>query len=114
MVSEALIDALHSLFQIEITEAVYKYLHDDDYEYIDQSLSNWGHKLLGYPCFTQWDPRGDDYNERYNTLLFQMDSEVPDLLWGDCGVANFFINLDKLKNLDFTDVLYNWDCYQYF
>ncbi|ETJ18863.1 hypothetical protein Q604_UNBC18576G0001, partial [human gut metagenome] len=31
--------------------------------------------------------------------------------WGDGGVCNFFINKDKLKNLDFSDVLYNWDCY---
>ena len=33
------------------------------------------------------------------------------IMWGDCGVCNFFINKDKLKNLDFSDVLYNWDCY---
>ena len=33
------------------------------------------------------------------------------IMWGDSGVCNFFINKDKLKNLDFSDVLYNWDCY---
>jgi len=31
-------------------------------------------------------------------------------MWGDCGVGNFFINIEDLKNLDFSDVLYNWDC----
>jgi len=30
---------------------------------------------------------------------------------GDAGVLNFFINREKLKNKDFTEILYNWDCY---
>lgn len=33
-----------------------------------------------------------------------------DIMWGDCGVANFFIHPDDLKNKDFSKVLYNWDC----
>ena len=33
-----------------------------------------------------------------------------DITWGDAGIANFFIRQSALKNLDFTDVLYNWDC----
>ncbi|WP_155392911.1 DUF1963 domain-containing protein, partial [Clostridium sporogenes] len=33
-----------------------------------------------------------------------------DLMFGDAGVANFFINEEDLKKLDFTKVLYNWDC----
>ena len=32
-------------------------------------------------------------------------------MWGDCGVGNFFINAEDLKRLDFSNVLYNWDCY---
>ena len=39
------------------------------------------------------------------------DYENGYIMWGDCGGCNFFINKDKLKNLDFSDVLYNWDCY---
>ena len=34
-----------------------------------------------------------------------------DIMWGDMGVANFFIEPNALKNLDFTNVLFNWDCY---
>ena len=75
-----------------------------------------GHKIFGYPFFTQTDPR--DYNEDfqyYDTLLFQMDSETINgkdyTLWGDCGVGNFFINHKDLENKDFSKVLYNWDCY---
>ncbi|HFJ9287008.1 TPA: YwqG family protein [Bacillus toyonensis] len=32
-------------------------------------------------------------------------------LWVDSGVANFFIKKDDLLNLDFSNVIYNWDCY---
>lgn len=80
-----------------------------------EELINTGHFILGYPYFTQIDPR--EYSkafERYDTLLFQMDSDGNDnsdyVLWGDCGVANFFINSEDLKKCDFSKVLYNWDC----
>lgn len=71
--------------------------------------SIWGHKLLGYPSFTQSDPRYDTY-AKYDTLLLQIDSDGDDIMWGDCGVANFFINKEDLKNKDFSKILYNWDC----
>ena len=32
------------------------------------------------------------------------------VMWGNVGVGNFFINREKLKALDFSDVLYNWGC----
>lgn len=73
----------------------------------------------GYQFFMQDDPRG--YNENYakcTVLLFQSDSESggdddsveDEILWGDCGVANFFITPEDLKKRDFSHVLYNWDC----
>ena len=67
-----------------------------------------GSKVLGYPFFTQYDPRrkGDEHD----TLLFQLDSDSVHVMWGDVGVCNFFINEEALKNMDFSDVLYNWDC----
>ena len=72
------------------------------------------HQIGGYPYFTQDDPREYE-NSPYDFLLFQLESEynaeVQKVLWGDNGVANFFINSEKLRNLDFSDVLYNWDCY---
>lgn len=78
-----------------------------------------GTRMGGYPFFTQEDPRG--YNENYakcSVLLFQSDSESggdensveDEILWGDCGVANFFISLEDLEKRDFSHVLYNWDC----
>ena len=84
--------------------------HED---YINDTFYICGHKILGYPFFTQWDPREDDdmYKEKkYDTLLLQIDSEG-DILWGDSGVGNFFINEQDLINKDFSKVLYTWDCY---
>jgi uncharacterized protein YwqG len=65
-----------------------------------------GHKLGGYPFFTQEDPRRDAKRE----LLLQLDSDDA-MMWGDSGVANFFISPADLARADFHDVLYNWDCY---
>ena len=81
-----------------------------------------GHKIGGYPMFVQNDPRGDmeeesdrEAFERYDFLIFQLDSDFENgkdlVLWGDAGCAQFLINSEKLKSLDFTDILYNWDCY---
>lgn len=68
----------------------------------------------GYPHFTQTDPRYfDESLEKYNTLLFQLDSESEEnglIMWGDMGIANFFIPEANLKKCDFSEVLYNWDC----
>lgn len=69
-----------------------------------------GHKIGGYAHFTQQDPRyGPDAAAE---LLFQLDSDQAiGCLWGDMGVANFFIRKDDLERRDFSRVLYNWDCY---
>lgn len=76
---------------------------------------NTHHHLGGYPYFTQEDPRA--YKKEYrdlDVLLFQLDSDMRDrkdlVLWGDCGIGNFFISPEALKNKDFSRVLYNWDC----
>ena len=76
-------------------------------------LSSEGHKLGGYPFFTQHDPRDGDIDlESHTVTLLQIDSDDSiDLMWGDSGVANFFITKEDLKNKNFTKVLYNWDCH---
>ena len=82
-------------------------------EYWDK-FDSAGHKLLGYPCFTQEDPRYVSPEDEPYILLFQMDTDNNkngfDMCWGDCGIANFFIRRSHLEQLDFTQVLYNWDC----
>nr|WKN34240.1 YwqG family protein [Tunicatimonas sp. TK19036] len=67
-----------------------------------------GHKMGGYAHFAQEDPRfaNDDFSEAI--LLLQIDSKNA-IEWGDTGVANFFILPEDLRNLNFDNVLYNWD-----
>ena len=50
-------------------------------------------------------------NRDYDTLLLQIDSDDY-ILWGDCGIGNFFIPKKSLIEKDFSNVLYNWDCFQ--
>lgn len=89
----------------------YDEIEDDDEESWEINSS---HKVGGYPYFTQSDPRDEKMLEYYDFLLFQLDTdyigEEDVVMWGDSGVGNFFINSEKLKNQDFSDVLYNWDC----
>lgn len=68
-----------------------------------------GHKLGGYAYFTQGDPREHKPEIQEYILLFQMDS-VDDIMWGDAGVANFFIHPNDLAAKDFSRVFYTWDC----
>lgn len=77
---------------------------------IGEKLFGAGHKIDGFPNFTQSDIRevGD-----YEILLLQIDSvgtEKNEIMWGDCGIANFFIREKDLKELNFDKAIYNWDC----
>ena len=73
------------------------------------SEESWGSKIGGYPNFTQYDPREYRSKSKYNTLLLQIDSEKG-IMWGDCGIANIFININNLKKKKFDDVFFTWDC----
>jgi len=68
-----------------------------------------GHKIGGYAFFTQYDPRDENGTGTDYIMLLQIDSK-DDIMWGDSGVANFFIHPDDLAKRDFSKVLYNWDC----
>lgn len=78
--------------------------------------SDCAHQLGGYPYFTQYDPRYErDSTEltKYTEVLFQIDSQFDtewDMCWGDAGVRNFFISREDLEAIEFSDLLYNFDC----
>ena len=99
----------------EINELFMNHEIEDEYREISNSF---GHKIGGYPYFTQEDVRkyssNSDRKQKPDILLFQMDtdccSETVEILWGDSGVGNFFIDESALRELDFSKVLYNWDC----
>jgi len=82
-------------------------------EELEESLydefSSGGHKIGGYAFFTQEDPRLDDEIKQDYIVLLQIDSD-DEIMWGDSGVANFFIHPDDLAKKDFSKVMYNWDC----
>ncbi|AJH76730.1 hypothetical protein DJ86_2228 [Bacillus cereus ATCC 4342] len=82
-------------------------------ELYDDLCKDFGHKIGGYPFFTQTDPR--EWEEKYHQhdiLLLQIDTDDSlNIMWGDSGVTNFFIKKEDLLNLNFSNVIYNWDCY---
>lgn len=87
-------------------------LPDELTQAFEDNLCGEGTRLGGYPSFTQFDPREGEF-ENYE-LLLQIDSESEGdteyIMWGDCGIANFFIDPEDLKKCDFSKVIYNWDC----
>ena len=88
----------------KLYEEVEKLYDDEFYEEIV------GTKCNGFPYFTQWEPRDEEQMKEYDTSLFQIDSGK-EVMIGDSGVMHFFINREKLKNKDFSDIFYHWDCY---
>lgn len=78
------------------------------YQALDINCSQIG----GHPKFTQGDIRCDEKYQNFDTLLFQIDCEYGDdfnIIWGNCGEANFLINKMDLEKADFSNILYNWD-----
>jgi len=97
-------------------QALNKEEQDEFIEYLQENdeakMNNGGSKLGGFAFFTQEDPR---YQNNYDLkLLVQIDSEnetTSQICWGDNGVGNWFISREDLKNLNFNNVLFSWDCY---
>ena len=98
-------------FEAAVMEGIFSEIDEDTkYDMVDtiaeKSISN-GHKMGGYPHFTQEDPRADSHE----ILLLQIGTDHPfGIMWGDSSISNYFISADDLANADFSNVLYNWDC----
>lgn len=84
-------------------------LSKEQQEQMDNLFEAMGHKIGGYAYFTQGDPR--DYNDqsKEDILLFQIDTDE-EIMFGDSGVANVFININDLKEKRFEKAYFNWDC----
>jgi uncharacterized protein YwqG len=93
----------------EIVDFIYDNNIFDNEDFFSQYRGD-GHKIGGYPWFMQSDPREflPDPEEPY-VLLLQIDS-IGSIMWGDAGVGNFFIRESDFRKLDFSNVMYNWDC----
>ena len=92
-----------------IPKGEHEALFEEAYERARATLN----KLGGYPAFAQEDPRDYNFNDEYDTLLFQLVSEGQEdkIMLGDCGNCQFFISKEKLAKRDFSDILFNFDCY---
>jgi uncharacterized protein YwqG len=78
---------------------------------LKRAFSSAGHRLGGYPRFAHTDRRMRGDLAGFSTLLLQLDSdESAGLVWGDGGTCGFFIEPERLAALDFSRVLYCWDC----
>lgn len=71
-----------------------------------------GHKIGGVPRFVQNNQRPETLNEEDQyILLLQIDTDsAVGIEWGDNGAAHFFIKKSALKKLDFSEVVYIWEC----
>lgn len=81
----------------------------------DELAGSERHRVGGYPYFTQDDVRGWQDELQDHVLLFQLvsdwlDDDGIEIMWGDCGVGNFFIHPDDLKNLAFDKAFFTMDC----
>ena len=99
--------------QITTIDEFFEEVPNDICEEINASLLRepTGHKIGGYPYFTQVDPREE--NDPHTLLLLQIDIdnvEGEEICWGNGGgVANFFISPEDMVNCKFDDVLFHWE-----
>lgn len=76
------------------------------YEFCDAS----GCKVGGYPYFVQ-NPLPYYEDGTADVLLLQLDIEdTCGIMFGDSGNCNFFISREDLRNRDFSNVEYDWQC----
>ena len=78
-------------------------------EELDTYCYNTGHKIGGYAFFTQSDPRDCSPNQSTDVLLLQIDTDE-EIMFGDGGVAHLFISPEALKNQQFDQAYFQWDC----
>jgi uncharacterized protein YwqG len=72
-------------------------------------LSGTGHKLGGYAFFTHGDPHQYQAEPTKDVQLLQIDVDE-EIMFGDSGVAHFFINEQALKDGRFEEAYFYWDC----
>lgn len=101
---------------VAFTRGVGKKIAEEDQDDFEDALRASKHRVLahrlgGYGTFVQEDPRKwDAYKRKRLDVVLLCVESLDDILWGDCGVANFLISEAALRKRDFSRVLYTWDC----
>lgn len=67
-------------------------------------------RMGGYPTFTQEDPRAYAPHKNIGDVCLLTVDTWEGIMWGDSGVAQFFVREEDLIARDFSRVVYNWDC----
>lgn len=109
--NDVVVELYNEIFKDNVVESASE-ISNDILDLINESEGSTGHRLLGYPFFTQSDPR--EFIEEDLILLFQIDTDSSDeveINFGDSGVMNFFISKEDLNNNDFSKVFASWDCF---
>jgi uncharacterized protein YwqG len=105
---------INNILGTQKIQQFFEVMSADDYKLFDWYYANLyeiHHKIGGYGYFTQTDPR--EYSPQYKdhkVVLLHMISDDK-FCWGDDGVGNFLIRAEDLEKLDFSQVIYNYDCY---
>lgn len=101
------------LFHDDDPGEMFQFFNNEEMCAIEQALMfspTPGHQMTGWPKFVEGDPRNEEQQEQFNTLLLQLGSQFTDngelLMWGDMGIAQFFIAQENLQKLDFSSVFY--------
>lgn len=84
-------------------------LSEAERQAFENLLSTTGHKIGGYAFFTQGDPREYQAEPGREVQLLQIDIDE-EIMFGDSGVAHFFINEQALKGGRFEEAYFYWDC----
>lgn len=84
-------------------------LSNKELEEFDKLFHSSGHKIGGYACFTKCDPREGELDKKDDLLLLQIDTDT-EIMFGDAGVSNIFINVYDLKKKKFDKAYFNWNC----
>lgn len=100
------IDIITSDLSIERVDGIYK-LPTEVREVIYKIPLPYGSRIGGWYSWTQ-SPVYDE-TDKDIVQLIQLDSDLG-MMWGDMGIAHFFLTKDQLKKLDFDKADFCWDC----
>lgn len=100
----------------EVSDTLMGDLEEEDFDKCYNRTDRATAYIGGYPIFVQYDPRESEKSYMdCDVVLFQCDSclnkkDGINILWGDMGIGVFMIPLKNLQALDFSKVLYYYDC----
>lgn len=79
--------------------------------YDEEAAQEPGHEIYfgGHPEFTQSDPRINSAYKDLTICILHLSSEDI-FMWGDLGMANFFMTEEDLRHCRFEKAVYTWDC----